>query len=202
MMDDETRFRIAQQVSDRKGTSDVRPMFRESIERAGKKPKTLISDRANNFHDAYRKEFWDTYGDNPSAVHIREIRLDGEVRNNKMERQNGEWRDREKVMRSLKRGDSLVISGFQIFHNHFRRHMGPNCRTPAQVAGIKIAGKNPWITVIQNAIKAQVTNLDSGKTVGEERVLDRTEFRIFRKLISYHFSCWSGRVINEPRIPL
>ena len=59
MMDDETRFRIAQQVSAHKGTSNVRPMFRKSIRRAGKKPSTLISDGANNFHDAHRKEFWD-----------------------------------------------------------------------------------------------------------------------------------------------
>src|SRR3989304_8771805 len=73
MMDDETRFRIAQMVAEHKGTDDVRPMFRAARERAGKKPKTLISDGAHNFHDAYRKEFWDTYGENPSPVHIREI---------------------------------------------------------------------------------------------------------------------------------
>ncbi|MCL5317092.1 MAG: DDE-type integrase/transposase/recombinase [Thaumarchaeota archaeon] len=154
MMDDETRFRIAQMVSEHKGTDDVRPMFRESIERAEKKPKTLISDGAHNFHDAYRKEFWDTYGENPSPVHIKEIRLDGQVHNNKMERQNGEWRDREKVMRSLKRDDSPVIAGMQIFHNYIRPHMGlPNEITPAEAAGIKIEGTNKWQTIIQNASK-------------------------------------------------
>ena len=46
MMDDDTRFWIAQQVSDHKGVSDVRPMFREAETRAGKKPKVLISDGA------------------------------------------------------------------------------------------------------------------------------------------------------------
>ena len=30
IMDDETRFWIAQQVSEHKGTSDVRPLFREA----------------------------------------------------------------------------------------------------------------------------------------------------------------------------
>ena len=39
----------------------------------------------------------------PRPEHVRNIKLGGEV---KMERQNGEWRDREKVMCSLKREDS------------------------------------------------------------------------------------------------
>jgi transposase-like protein len=151
MMDDETRFRIAQQVSMHKGTADVRPMFKESIRRTGKKPQLLISDGANNFHDAYRREFWDLFGDGPSPQHIKEIRLDGQVHNNKMERQNGEWRDREKVMRSLKKENSPVIAGMQIYHNFFRPHMGLKGKTPAEAAGIRIEGENPWVTVIQNA---------------------------------------------------
>jgi hypothetical protein len=68
-----------------------------------------------------------------------------------MERQNGEWRDREKVMRSLKRADSPVIAGMQIYHNFFRPHMGLKGKTPAEAAGIKVEGGNPWLTVIQNA---------------------------------------------------
>jgi hypothetical protein len=39
MMDYETRFWIAQQVADTKFTQDVRPMFAEAKEVAGKKPK-------------------------------------------------------------------------------------------------------------------------------------------------------------------
>jgi transposase-like protein len=157
MMDDDTRFRIAQQVASNKGTSDVRPMFREARERAGKKPKTLISDGAWNFAEANTKEYWSRHT-NDRTEHIRDIKLGGEVHNNKMERQNGEWRDREKVMRGLKREDSPVLKGLQIFHNYFRPHEGLNGRTPAEAAGIRIEGENKWITVIQNA--AQGPKLD------------------------------------------
>jgi transposase-like protein len=80
MMDDQTRFWIAQQVADHKGTSDVRPMFREAKEIAEKKPKTLISDGAANFHEAYQKEFWTLKG--PRTEHIEHIRLQGDVHNN------------------------------------------------------------------------------------------------------------------------
>jgi transposase-like protein/DNA-directed RNA polymerase subunit M/transcription elongation factor TFIIS len=150
MMDDETRFRIAQQVADNKGTSDVRPMFKEARERAGKKPKVLISDGAHNFHEAYVKEYWSRYKED-RPEHIRDIRFGGQIQNNKMERQNGEVRDREKVMRGLKRTDTPVLKGYQIFHNYFRPHEGLEGKTPAEACGIRIEGKNKWITVIQNA---------------------------------------------------
>ncbi len=47
MMDNDTRFWIAQQVADNKGTSDIRPLLHESQEVAGKKPATFISDGAH-----------------------------------------------------------------------------------------------------------------------------------------------------------
>src|SRR6185503_12496409 len=53
IMDDQTRFWIAQQVADTKYTEDVRPMFKGAIEAVGRKPTKLISDGAPNFHQAY-----------------------------------------------------------------------------------------------------------------------------------------------------
>jgi len=81
MMDDETRFWIAQQVSERKWVSDVRPMFREAEQRAGKRPKVLISDGAHNFETASRKEWYSCHPET-CTTHVRDIRLGGEVHNN------------------------------------------------------------------------------------------------------------------------
>ena len=58
----------------------------------------MISDGAPNFHTAYMKEFH-TQKVSTSTQHIREIRMSGVIHNNKMERLNGEIRDREKTMR-------------------------------------------------------------------------------------------------------
>jgi transposase-like protein len=148
IMDDQTRFIISQQVADSKYTQDVRPLFREAKEVAGKKPMTLISDGARNFHQAYVKEYRNLERD---TKHIRHIHLEGDHNNNKMERLNGEYRDREKTMRNVKRMDTPVLRGYQLYHNYIREHEGLKGRTPAEIAGIKIAGKNKWITVIQNA---------------------------------------------------
>ncbi|MGC2425840.1 MAG: hypothetical protein WA421_02290 [Nitrososphaeraceae archaeon] len=70
-----------------------------------------------------------------------------------MERFNGEARDREKVMRGLKKKDSPILTGYQIFHNYVRPHMGLNGMTPAEMCGIKIEGQNKWLTLIQNGEK-------------------------------------------------
>jgi hypothetical protein len=135
-------------------------MFREAERQAGKRPKVLISDGAPNFGMANRKEWYSKFKDR-NTTHVADIRLGGEVHNNKMERQNGEWRDREKVMRGLKREDSPVLAGMQIYHNFIRPNMGLNGRTPAEAAGIKIEGENRWITLIQNASKTRARSLEA-----------------------------------------
>jgi transposase-like protein len=145
MMDDETRFWIAQEVGDTKLTADIRPLFRNARKIAGRQPSTLITDGAPNFHEACEKEYWNRIK-TERPIHIQEIRLAGKVHNNKMERMNGELRDREKVMRSLKNADTPIIAGLQIYHNYIRPHMAP-----AEKAGITIEGENRWLTLIQNA---------------------------------------------------
>jgi hypothetical protein len=79
--------------------------------------------------------------------------MSGDRNNNRMERFNGELRDREKVVRGVKKPDSPLISGLQIYHNYVRPHMALDGQTPADKAGIKVEGKNKWLTLIQNASK-------------------------------------------------
>ncbi len=151
MMDDETRFWIAQQVADGKFTADVRPLFAESKRVAGKKPMTLITDGGMHFTKPFKREFYtNTY---PRTQHVRDIRISGVVHNNKMERLNGEFRDREKVMRGLKVVNSPILKGYQLYHNFIRPHEALKGRTPADLAGIKVKGENKWLTIIQNASK-------------------------------------------------
>ena len=150
LMDDETRFWIAQQVADTKNTADVTPLFSKGKDVAGTRPNTLISDGAPNFHTAFNKELrtnkW------PRTRHINHIRLQDDHNNNKMERINGEIRDREKTMRSLKKTDTPILKGLQIYHNYIRGHQGlQENKIPAEKAGMEIEGENKWLTLIQNA---------------------------------------------------
>ena len=70
-----------------------------------------------------------------------------------MERINGEIRDREKTMRGLKKKDTTILEGMQLYHNFIKPHMGLEGKTPAEACGIQVNGENKWITLIQNAAR-------------------------------------------------
>jgi transposase-like protein len=150
LMDDQTRFWIAQQVADTKYTADITPLFRNGRMIAEKTPSVIITDGAPNFNSAIRHAY---YRENKALAirHVQDIRFDGTVHNNKMERMNGEIRDREKVVRGVKKENSPLLSGLQIYHNYVRPHMGLEGKTPADLAGIDVRGENKWVTLIQNA---------------------------------------------------
>ena len=152
MMDDETRFWIAQEVADTKEKHNARGLLAKSRAVAGKKPKWFITDGLGAYHQAWMKEYRNIYNQNEvKTEHIRHITLKGDKNNNRMERLNGEFRDREKVMRGVKKMDSPTIRGYQIFHNYIRPHQALNGETPAERAGIKVEGDDKWFTIIQNA---------------------------------------------------
>jgi len=149
IMDDETRFWIAQEVAETKYKHDARKLFQLAKKVTGKKPMTMITDGLPAYRVACRKEFYTLKG--PRTKHIRHIKIKGDMNNNKMERLNGEIRQREKTMRGLKRKDTPILKGYQLYHNYIREHEGLDGKTPAEACGITIEGKNKWKTIIQNA---------------------------------------------------
>jgi putative transposase len=54
-------------------------------------------------------------------------------------------------MRSLKKKDTPVLTGYQMFHNNMKPHMALDGKTPAEVCGVQIDGGNNWKTIIENA---------------------------------------------------
>lgn len=151
LMDDETRFWIAQEVADSKFKHDARNLLRMGKEKMQTKPNVFVTDGLSAYNDAFKKEYGAVKKGSP--IHIKHISLHGDRNNNKMERLNGEFRDREKIVRGVKKKDSPIFDGYQLYHNYFRPHMSLDGKTPAEVCGIEINGDNKWITVIQNAKK-------------------------------------------------
>ena len=151
LMDDETRFWIAQEVADSKFKHDARNLLRMGKEKMQVKPNVFVTDGLQAYNEAFKKEYGAVKKGSP--IHVRHISLHGDRNNNKMERLNGEFRDREKIIRGVKKTDSPIFDGYQIYHNYFRPHMALDGKTPAEACGIDIKGDNKWITVIQNAGK-------------------------------------------------
>lgn len=156
LMDDETRYWIAQEVADTKEKHDAQELLKQGKEIVGRRPNTFITDGLQSYHDAYNKEFFTLK--TPRTKHINAIKLSGDMNNNKQERLNGEIRDREKVMRGLKKKDTATLAGYQIFHNFIRTHEGLKGKTPAEACGIEVVGDNKWITLIQNASHPTMLN--------------------------------------------
>ena len=103
MMDDETRFWIAQEVAETKMKHDARNLFHDAKRLMGKQPKTIITDGLPSLCGLPNREVF------TGTKHIQEITLRGTIHNNKMERMNGEIRDREKTMRGLKIKDTTIL---------------------------------------------------------------------------------------------
>ena len=153
LMDDETRYWIAQEVADSKYKHDAQALFHEGKELMGKRPQVLVTDGLPAYHDAFNREFYNNT--NPRSRHINHIKLTGDMNNNKMERINGEIRDREKTMRGLKKKNTPILVGMQVYHNFIRPHEGLDGKTPAEACGIIVEGENKWMTLIQNAALAK-----------------------------------------------
>ncbi|MBI1657441.1 MAG: IS1/IS6 family transposase [Thaumarchaeota archaeon] len=155
MLDTETRYWIAKMVSENKGTDDVKPMFEKARHITGKVPQTLVSDKAANFHEAWRDLYAPRNYLQKQTTHINQVEFDGVHHNNQMESFNGATiRHREKVTRGLKRDDSAIIAGLQVYHNHIRPHLSLDGQTPGEAAGIRIEGNDKILTLIQAAAKS------------------------------------------------
>ncbi len=156
MLDSETRFWIAKMVATHKGNDDVAPMFKQAKRVAGKVPTTLYSDKAANFHNAWKKQYKSKNFLHKETEHIHDVAFDGIHHNNQMESFNGATlRHREKVTRGLKREDSGIITGLRLYHNFVKPHEGlPDKITPAEAAGIAVEGDNKYLTLIRAAAES------------------------------------------------
>ena len=148
-MDDDTRYWLASDVADNKFQHNADNLLKSTKLQAGNKsPRNFITDGL----PAYMKSSKKIFGKDTN--HVRHIHITGKRdrdNNNKMERLNGEIRDREKVFRGLKRMDTEILNGMRVYYNFTKKHGSLKGKTPAEEAKITVDGKNKWKTIIQNA---------------------------------------------------
>jgi hypothetical protein len=90
--------------------------------------------------------------------HIRDIRFDGTVHNNRTVRVKRRSQRPQEGDAGLERSlHAHPEKGAQIYHNLIKPHMGLGGRTPAEAAGIQVKGENKWLTMIQIASKFKET---------------------------------------------
>jgi hypothetical protein len=62
------------------------------------------------------------------------------------------------LVRSLRKTDTPILTGYQIYHNYVRPHEALDGKTLAEACGIKVQGQDKWLTIIQNASKQKPKN--------------------------------------------
>jgi putative transposase len=154
MMDNTTRFWISSKVSQKREVSDARAVFQDAKSKTPK-PIAIIHDGLHSYNEAFEKEYHTMQS--PRTRNIRSVSVRHNGLNQKVERLNGVFRDREKVMRGMDHKESAqkTIDAFRIHYNFIREH-GSIKKTPAEQAGIKLdLGQNKIKNLIKMASKRQ-----------------------------------------------
>ena len=110
------------------------------------------------FHlDSYRGEYDpSSLGNYGKVAHIANVGIRSRMGNHRVERLHNTMREREKVMRNLKRAQSAekILKGFRAYYNFVRPHMALENHTPAQAAAVPIQlGTNRWLDLIRQAAR-------------------------------------------------
>lgn len=152
MMDNTTRFWITSMVSQRRETDDARAVFKDAKKKSPI-PNAIVHDGLTSYDDAFTKEYWFLH--RQDIKNVRSISVRHKGLNQKVERLNGVFRDREKVMRGMDHKESAqkLIEAYRVHYNFVRKH-GSIKKTPSEEAGIKIdLGQNKIETLIRLASK-------------------------------------------------
>lgn len=153
IMDAKTRYLLACQVTKTRFIKDATKPLKQAQEVADKRPHVIVTDGLQAYKDAIKQVYYDRSAPFPNP-HFRLKDFQTKPNNNIVERLNGTFRERSKVMRSLPDQVSAAefCMGMQTYYNYIRPHQGIEGLTPAQMANIPIdLTGNRWLKMIELA---------------------------------------------------
>jgi transposase-like protein len=132
VVDRDTRFLLATRLSKTRTIRDIELTMLEAKERAGKSPKTILSDGWHAYPDGIERAF------GSDTKHIQSNPFADKNSTVFIERVQGSLKDRTKVFRALKKKNTAqtILDGWVAYYNFFRPHLSLSEKTPAEVAGI------------------------------------------------------------------
>jgi transposase-like protein len=150
VMDRKTRFLLASKLSTLRDKQGAFAAFKEARANShGDFPEMIFVDALSSYANVQHAN---VKGWNPKLIAKAGMNKP-HANNNRIERLNGTLRERVKVQRGWKSMKSQLAEGQRIQYNFVKPHMALEGQTPAERAGIKIQGKNKWLTLIQIASK-------------------------------------------------
>jgi len=149
-LDNGSRYLVASHLTRGRTHKDARTFFETAKKQAKRDPRAIFSDGL----DSYRGEYTPIGTEVPA--HIANVSIRSHTGNHRVERLHNTMREREKVMRHLKRAHSAekILKGFRGYYNFIRPHSALKGRTPAQEAAVLIQlGTNRWLDLIRQAAR-------------------------------------------------
>jgi putative transposase len=147
MMDEKTRFQLVSMIAETREGDNAKKTFKKSKDATPKRPNLVVTDGLQGYKGAFNSEFYDHH---QNAKHVANVALQSGL-NNSIERMHGSIREREKVMRGIKRMDTPFFKGNQIYMNFVRPHSALDGMTPAEAAGVGIEGG--WMGLIKRSVE-------------------------------------------------
>jgi len=151
LMDGETRFWISSLISKRRQTQDAQAVFQDAKAKMPTPPIAIAHDGLHSYGEAFKKEFRTQRQD---ILEVRSVSIGSRGLNNRIERLNQTFRDRNKVQRALHNDKSAQVmsDAVRINYNFLRPHMGLGGRTPSEAAGLNLGLQgNRWEAIIKKA---------------------------------------------------
>lgn len=152
VMDKETRFLIANNVTKNRSLEETREIFRKAKEKTTNKPLFVITDGLPTYPSAFNKELYDHH---QSCEHIANAGIGKDENNNVIERYHGTYRERDKVMRALenKRTSIDMSEYWKLYYNFMRPHQGLDGKTPCEMTDINLdLGRNKTIGLLKKSL--------------------------------------------------
>jgi len=143
VIDAKSRYLLASHISRLRTTEDAEILIEKAIQRAGRYPRVIITDRLRAYIDGV-----DLAG-HDKIEHIRSKPFTTINSTNKIERFHGTFKDRTKVVRGFKNLEAakLLTDGWLIHYNFFKEHELLGNVPPAVKMGIELPFKN-WADIV------------------------------------------------------
>ena len=225
IIDPQTRFLIASQVSKRRDIQNAKNVIVNAKEQITKNPKYVITDSLAAYDEAIREEFKNR------VAHVKTLSIQQGFVNRPVERYHNEIREKLKSRRGLgnQKSAQTFAELYKIHHNFVKPHQGLNGKTPAEAAGIDLnLGEDKYLDLIKLAINHKnktygiskqlgnrtklveiINEKDSTRVVQKEWIKKKT-WREINDILRLNGFCWvpdfidenHGCWINVPSLPL
>jgi transposase-like protein len=158
VMDAETRFLIANNITDGRSIPEARQVFQKAKMTTDAKPEFMITDGLQAYDKAIKKEYH-AHNNRPNRTrHIRLETFEKKPNNNLIERFHSTFRERDKVMRGFKGGEVVFTENFRTYYNFIRPHSALGM-TPAEMSGIGLdLDGNKWLNLLSKTRQNPLRN--------------------------------------------